>query len=97
MKAIPLRYVAQIKPDKVDEMSSGGLYLPESSRAREQISIDRGTLVSHGEGFWDNQPGRKPKVGESVLFDRYAGSLIKIDGQDYRLCNDDKVIAILED
>ena len=97
MKAIPLRYVAMIKPQRVEGMSEGGLFLPESVRQREQVAIDRGTLVAHGQGFWEGQQGRKPEIGESVLFDRYAGSLIKIDGQDYRLCNDDKIIAILEE
>jgi len=97
MKAIPLRYVAMIKPKRVDGVSEGGLYLPESTRQKEQVAVDRGKLVSHGQGFWEGQQGRKPKVGETVLFDRYAGSLIKVDGQDYRLCNDDKIIAILEE
>lgn len=97
MKAIPLRYVAMIKPEKVESTTRGGLYLPDSARDRQQVAVDRGELVAHGDGFWMGQEGRKPKVGENVLFDRYAGSLIKIDGEDFRLVNDDKVIAILED
>ena len=97
MKAIPLRYVALIKPDQVNSVTSGGIWIPQHTRERDQVAIDRGELIAHGDGFWMGQEGRKPQVGETVLFDRYAGVLIKIDDQEYRLCNDEKIIAILEE
>jgi len=100
MKVIPVRHVAMIKPDKIDDKSAGGMYLPEMARDRLQSAVDRGELVAIGEGFFEKLPGPIPTIGDKVLFDRYAGSLITIqeDGirQNYRLCNDDKIVAIMK-
>lgn len=97
MKVIPVRHVAIIKPDKLEDKSSGGVWLPETARDRMQTSVDRGELVAVGDGFFEGLPGPVPKIGQKVIFDRYAGSLIKVDKEDFRLCNDDKIIAILEE
>lgn len=101
MKAIPTQFTALIKPDEVDQKSDGGLFLPDNVRSRLQYAVDRGILIDHGDGFYSERPGPRPKIGQKVIFDRYAGSLIQIeeDGKrvDYRLVNDDKIIAILEE
>lgn len=101
MKVQPVRCVAMIKPDKVDDKSSGGLYLPDSARDRMQTAADRGEIISVGGGFWEGYSEPKPKTGDKVIFDRYAGSLITIADngkrEDFRLVNDDKIIAILEE
>jgi chaperonin GroES len=97
MEIKPVRHVAMIKPDKVEQTSSGGLFLPETTRTRMQISVDRGKIVAIGEGFFEDMPGPVPKVGDKVIFDKYAGSLITIEEsrEDFRLVNDDKIIAII--
>ena len=97
MKVIPVRHVAIIKPDKLEDRSSGGVWLPETARDRMQTAVDRGELVAVGDGFFEGLPGPVPEIGQKVIFDRYAGSLIKVDKEDIRLCNDDKIIAILEE
>jgi len=101
MKIKPTRCVALIRPDKVEDKSAGGIYLPDSARDRMQIAADRGELVDFGEGFFSGLDGPVPKIGNKVMFDKYAGSLIKIEEDgirvDYRLVNDDKIIAILEE
>ena len=101
MKVQPVEYKVLIKPEVVDEQTSGGLYLPDSVREREGYSVDRGEIISHGEGFFDKLPGPKPKIGDKVIFNRYAGTLITIadNGRPdkYRLCNDKDICAILEE
>ena len=102
MKVIPTQFTALIMPDSVEEKSdSGRLFLPDTARTRLQYAVDRGKIIAVGEGFYSDRPGPKPEVGQKVIFDRYAGSLINIEenGQrtDYRLVNDDKIIAILEE
>lgn len=97
MKVIPVRHVAIIKPDQLEDRSSGGVWLPETARDRMQTAVDRGELVAVGDGFFEGLPGPVPEIGQKVIFDRYAGSLIKVDKEDFRLCNDDKIIAILEE
>ena len=101
MKTKPVRSVVTIKPDETDK-ESGGILIPDAVRSRMQTAIDRGELIAVGGAYWkydngEEWPGPKPKIGDKVLFDRYAGSLIKVDGQEYRLCNDDKIIAIMEE
>lgn len=101
MNVKPVRHVAMIKPDAVEDKSAGGLYLPDSARDRLQIAVDRGQIVAVGEGFFEDLPGPVPQVGQKVLYDRYAGSMITIQEngkrQDYRLCNDNQIVAIMED
>jgi chaperonin GroES len=97
MKIKPTEFKVLIKPDEVDGQTSGGLYLPESARDKQQFSVDRGEVIAFGTGFFSELPGPVPKVGDKVIFNRYAGSLIKNDGEDYRLCNDKDICAILEE
>ena len=97
MKIHPTEFKVLIKPDKVEGQTSGGLYLPDSARDKQQFSVDRGEVMSFGDGFYQELPGPKPEVGDRVIFNRYAGSLIKVDGQDYRLCNDKDICAIVEE
>lgn len=100
MKVQPVRCVAMIKPDTVEDKSAGGMYLPDMARDRMQTAVDRGEIVAVGEGFFKDLPGPVPSIGDKVLYDRYAGSLITIDEegvrQNYRLCNDEQIIAIME-
>ena len=101
MKVVPVRHVAMIKPDKIDDKSAGGIFLPDSARDQLQGAVDRGEIVATGEGFFENLPGPVPKIGDKVLYGRYKGSLITIkeDGirQNYRLCNDNEIVAIMEE
>jgi chaperonin GroES len=97
MKIQPVEFKVLIKPDKVEGQTSGGLYLPDSARDKQQFSVDRGEVVAFGTGFFSELPGPVPKVGDHVIFNRYAGSLIKSDGDDYRLCNDKDICAIMEE
>lgn len=97
MKVKPVRCVAMIKPDVVEDRSAGGLYLPDSARDRNQVAMDKGELVAIGEGFFEDLKGPVPRIGDKVMFDKYAGSLVTIDRENYRLCNDDNIIAIIEE
>ena len=100
MKIKPTEFKVLIKPDKVDGQTSGGLFLPDSARDKQQFSVDRGEVVAVGEGFFRDLPGPIPNIGDRVIFNRYAGSLITIDEDgrtDYRLCNDKDICAIVEE
>jgi chaperonin GroES len=101
MKIHPTEFKVLIKPDKVEGQTSGGLFLPDSARDKQQFSVDRGEVISFGDGFYQELPGPKPEIGDRVIFNRYAGSLITVDDgagrQDYRLCNDKDICAIVEE
>lgn len=100
---IPVECKVLIMPDEVRDKSAGGLYLPDSTREREQYAIDRGTIMAVGEGFFTDMPGPVPKVGDKVVFNKYAGSLMMFEGENgtprksYRLCRDADIVAILRE
>jgi len=101
MKVTPTRCVALIKPDSVEDKTSGGIILPDTVKERQQSAIDRGILIATGEGFFEDYRGPKPKIGDRVIYGRYSGSLITITDEDgkrveHRLCNDDNIVAIIE-
>ena len=102
MIVTPVEYKVLIKPDIVDDKSAGGIFLPDCTRDREEYAVDRGVIVHYdSEGFWALLPGRKPKIGERAIFNRYAGSLITIENngnrEKHRLCNDKDICAIIEE
>jgi co-chaperonin GroES (HSP10) len=98
---IPTEYKVLILPDKVDDKSSGGMYLPDSVRERQQYAMDRGKILAVGEGFFADLPGPKPVSGDKVLYNKYAGSTfdMEIDGKrtTVRLMNDKDICAILKE
>jgi len=100
MDVRPVEYKVLIKPDEVEDQTRGGLYLPDSARTKQQFAVDRGEVIAVGEGFFKELPGPEPRIGDKVIFNRYAGSLITIEDDngkrtDYRLCNDKDICAIL--
>ena len=102
MKIKPTEFKVLIKPDRVEGQTRGGLYLPDSARDKQQFAVDRGEIIDIGEGFFRDLPGPVPKVGDRVIFNRYAGSLINMENEDrsrtdYRLINDKDICAILEE
>ena len=100
MKIVPVEYKVYIEVDEISDKSEGGLYLPEQTREREQYAHDKGTLIAVGGMAFSDWKGRKPEVGDKVIFNKYAGSMIQVreDRQlmKFRLCNDKDICAIME-
>jgi len=98
---IPTEYKVLIRPEKVEDQSSGGIFLPDTSRDREQYGVDRGIVLAYGEGFFKDLPGPVPQVGDKVIFNKHAGTLIDImeDGirNKCRLISDKDVCAIIKE
>lgn len=99
---IPTEYKVLIKPKTVEEVTKGGIIIPETAREKEQYAAMEGTIVAQSPiAFqFDNWPpnARIPQPGDTVIYAKYAGAVIKgRDGQDYRLINDKDVGAILTD
>jgi len=98
---IPLNEMVFIRVEEVDEMHAGLLWKPEDALEREQLAHDIGTLVSAGEMAFCDWVGRKPEIGEMVVFDRYKGRLFRFRNADrsqtrYRLISSANVCAIIE-
>jgi chaperonin GroES len=95
MKIRPLDDKILVKRLEAESVTAGGIVLPESAKERPQ----RGKVVSVGEGRMSKDGSRcKPQVkkGDEVLFTSYAGSEIKLDGQEYMIMEEIDVMAIIE-
>ena len=83
------------------EKSKGGIILSDQTREREQLATVCGYVLATGpDAYADTTKfaeGPWCKQGDWVIFARYAGSRLKIDGGDLRLLNDDEILTIIQD
>jgi chaperonin GroES len=94
MNIKPLYDRVVIKRMEEEKMSAGGIVLPGSA-AEKPI---QGEVVAVGEGkAFDNGNIRAPKVkiGDKVLFGKYSGTEVKLDGTEYLVVKEDDIFAIL--
>ncbi|GFM35739.1 co-chaperone GroES [Desulfovibrio psychrotolerans] len=93
MNLKPLSDRVLVKRLEAEEKTAGGLYIPDT--AKEKPS--RGEVVAVGPGKVENGNAiaMTVAVGNRVLFNKYAGSEIKIDGVDYLVMREDDILAII--
>ena len=97
---IPTGWRMLVLPFKAKAKTKGGVFLSEQSIERSQVASTCGLILAMGPHCYDK--GKFPegpwcKKGDWVIFARYAGSRILIDGGEVRLLNDDEVLATVED
>ena len=92
----PLDDRVVLKVLDAEEMSSGGIVLPDTAKEKPQ----RGKVTAVGEGKLQKDGKRiKPDVkkGDVVLFGKYAGSDVKVGGEDYKILRESEILARWED
>lgn len=95
----PLDVKVLVLPDPPREKTPGGIFIPETTKEKEKFAAVKATLVAVGPNAFaewgtDNAPGS----GARILMAQYAGANVKgNDGKDYRLCNDEDIVAVLEE
>ena len=82
-----------VKPEEVEQKTDGGIYIPETVMEKDKFAVMIGTLVGVGEiAFTDPDWLDKPKVGDTIIYDRYSGATVTgKDGEEYKLMNDDDI------
>ncbi len=96
MKLRPLGDRVLVKPDKAEEKTAGGLYISSGAQEKPQ----RGEVVAVGAGKLDDNGERIPmdvKVGDVVIYGKYGGNEVKVDGEDYLLMRDSDIYAVVEE
>jgi chaperonin GroES len=72
-----------VKPSPAEEKTAGGIIIPDTAKEKPQ----KGTVVAVGPGKFAEQTGNliplKQKIGDTVLYGKYAGTEISVDGEDY--------------
>ena len=95
-KLKPLGDRLVIKPNEQEEMTASGLVLPETAKEKPQ----QGTILAVGPGRRDDDGNRielDVAIDDTVLYAKYAGTEIKIDGEKLLILKESDVLAILED
>lgn len=95
MKFKPLKDRVFVKYSSEEEMTAGGLYIPDAAKEKPQ----KGTVVAVGAGRVTDDGKRQPievKVGDTILFDKYSGSKIKIDDEEYLIVREEDILGIIE-
>ena len=96
MQLRPLGDRVLIKPDKAEEKTASGLFISSGAQEKPQ----RGTVVAVGAGKLDENGNRIPmdvKVDDVVIYGKYGGNEVKVDGEDYLLMRDSDIYAIVEE
>ena len=95
MKIKPLSDRVLVVGIEEKEKTAGGIIIPDTAKEKPQ----EGKVIAVGPGRWDENGKRIPmevKKGDSVLFGKYAGSEIKIDGVKHLIMTEDDILGIME-
>ena len=95
MNLRPLQDRIIVKRLEEETMTAGGLYIPDTAKEKPQ----KGEIIAVGKGKITEDGKVIPvdlKVGEKVLFGKYAGTEIKIDGADYLIMREDDILGVIE-
>jgi chaperonin GroES len=85
----PLADRVLVEPAAAEEKTASGIIIPDTAKEKPQ----KGSVVAVGEGKKDEP--LTVKVGDTVLYGKYAGTEISIDGKDYLILRESDIFAIL--
>ena len=89
-----------VLPFKMDEKTKGGIIMNESTLEKQQVASQCGNVLAMGPQCYKDKErypeGPWCKVGDWVIFARYAGSRIQIEGGEIRLLNEDEILATIK-
>ena len=94
VKVAPLADRVVVKPLEEAEQMRGGLYIPDTAKEKPQ----QGEIVAVGPGRFDDKGNRLPvevKVGDKVLYGKYSGTEVTVDGESFLILREADVLAIL--
>jgi chaperonin GroES len=94
-KLQPLADRVVVKPAGREETTASGIVLPDTAKEKPQ----RGTVIAAGKGRRDDDGDRielDVKVGDEVLFAKYAGTEFKLDGEDLLIIAEKDILAVIQ-
>ncbi|OPX20013.1 MAG: co-chaperone GroES [Desulfobacca sp. 4484_104] len=96
MKVKPLNDRVLVKRLEETQMTKGGIYIPDTAKEKPI----EGRIMAVGAGKMSDKGERLPltvKEGDRVLFGKYAGTEIKLEGEDYLMMREEDILAIIEE
>lgn len=94
IKPLHDRVIIRRIEDSVSQ-TAGGLFIPDSAKEKPQ----EGEVIAAGEGKYKEDGTRQTldvKAGDRVLFGKYSGSEIKLDGEEFLIMREDEILGIIE-
>jgi chaperonin GroES len=85
----PLSDRVVIEPTAAEQITASGLYIPDTAKEKPQ----QGKVVAVGKGNKDHD--MTVKVGDTVLYGKYSGTELKLDGSDYLIIREEDILAII--
>ena len=82
-----------VKAKAEEEKTSGGIILPDTAKEKPQ----EGTVIAVGPGKVLENGDRKPmavKEGDTVIYSKYGGTEVTVDGEDYIILDEDSILAV---
>jgi chaperonin GroES len=95
MKIRPLQDRVIVKRVDEEEKTKGGIIIPDTAKEKPQ----EGKVVAVGKGKVDDDGKVRPldvKAGDRILFGKYAGTEIKIDGEEHLILREDDILGVIE-
>ena len=93
IKPLHDRVIVRRIEDNVNQ-TAGGLFIPDTAKEKPQ----EGEVIAAGEGKYKEDGTRQTldvKAGDRVLFGKYSGSEIKLDGEEYIIMREDEILGII--
>jgi chaperonin GroES len=87
MKIKPISDRVLVKVEEVEEKTASGIFIPQTAQEKTQIAL----VIEIGD---DEEI--TVKIGDKIMYDKYAGTTIKVDGSDHLLLRMTDILAIIE-
>ncbi len=95
MKIRPLHDRILVKRLEEGEQKVGGIIIPDSAKEKPQ----QGKVIAAGAGKFKEDGARQPldvKAGDVILFGKYSGQEIRLDGEDYLIVREEEVLGVID-
>ncbi len=95
MKIRPLHDRVLVKRTEEEKTSPGGIVIPDSATEKpikgEVVAVGNGKILESGE-----VRGLDVKAGDNILFGKYSGTEVKVDGEEYLVMREDDIMAVID-
>ena len=96
MKLKPLRDRSLVRPVEEEETTASGIVLPDTAKEKPQ----KGEVLAVGDGRWDEDGEKRIPLdvseGDTVLYSKYGGTEVKVEGDDLLVLREDDVLAVVQ-
>jgi chaperonin GroES len=89
----PLSDKVLVKPSEAESQTSGGIFIPDSAKQKPQegeiIAVGPGRILDDG-----SRSNLTVAVGDKVIYSKYGGTELKLEGQEYVILDEDQIYAV---